>query len=132
MSVAARGINTYLQTEVESRTPLELVVMLYDGALRFTNEAREAILRRDIRTRQRSLSRALDIVSELQSTLDMESGGALAAELDRLYRYVHERLTDASVRQDAKPLDDALRVLTTLREGWIGISKAQSANPRTR
>jgi flagellar protein FliS len=130
--LVARGINSYRQTEVQSRTPLELVVMLYDGALRFTTEAREAIVRRDIRARQQNVSRALDIVSELQSTLDMESGGELAAELDRLYLFVRDRLVDASIKQDVKPVDDALRVLRTLREGWVGISNASQARAAAR
>lgn len=122
----ARGINSYRQTEIQSRTPLELVVMLYDGALRFTADAREAMVRRDIRGRQHNLSRALAIVSELQSTLDMESGGDVAAHLDKLYGYVHDRLMDTSITQELQPLDDARRVLTTLREGWIALSRASS------
>ena len=56
MAIAARGIDSYRQTEIQSRSPLELVVMLYDGALRFTADAREAMVRRDIRTRQQNLS----------------------------------------------------------------------------
>lgn len=122
MPVAARGINTYRQTEIQSRTPLELVVMLYDGALRHTAEAREAMVRRDIRGRQQSISRALAIISELQSTLDLDSGGDLAVQLDQLYGFVRDRLVDASVKQALRPLDEASRVLTTLREGWAGIS----------
>jgi flagellar protein FliS len=129
MSVlSARGISSYRQTEIQSRTPLELVVMLYDGALRFTADAREAIERRDIRSRQHNVSRALAIVSELQSTLDMESGGDVAAQLDRLYGFVRDRLVDASVKQDVKPIDEARNVLTTLREGWLVIS---AKSPRT-
>lgn len=131
MSVlAARGINSYRQTEVQSRTPLELVVMLYDGAIRFANEAREALIRRDIRARQHSISRTLDIVSELQATLDMNTGGDLAAQLDHLYLFVRDRLIDASVRQDARPLEEAIRVLSTLREGWVSISASQTRSAR--
>ena len=123
MSVlSARGISSYRQTEIQSRTPLELVVMLYDGALRFTADAREAIERRDIRSRQHNVSRALAIISELQSTLNMESGGDVAAQLDRLYGFVRDRLVDASVKQDVTPIDEARNVLKTLREGWVVIS----------
>ena len=132
-ALPARGIHTYRQTEIQSRTPLELVVMLYDGALRFTAEARDGIMRRDIRTRQQGLSRALAIVSELQSTLDMDSGGDVAAQLDKLYGFVRDRLIDAQLQQDIKPLDEARRVLTTLREGWLAISHSSSpAQPAVR
>jgi flagellar protein FliS len=123
---AARGIDSYRQTEIQSRSPLELVVMLYDGALRFTGDARDAMVRRDIRARQTHLSRALAIVSELQSTLDMETGGEVAERLDKLYGFVRDRLIEASARQDLQPLDEARRVLTTLREGWLAISRASA------
>jgi flagellar secretion chaperone FliS len=130
-ALAARGVNSYLQTEVQSRSPLELVVMLYDGALRFTADARDAMVRRDIRARQQHLSRALAIVSELQSTLDMDTGGEVAERLDKLYGFVRDRLIDASARQDLQPLDEARRVLTTLREGWLAISRASAAAATT-
>jgi flagellar protein FliS len=125
-AIAARGINSYRLTEIQSRSPLELVVMLYDGALRFTADAREAMVRRDIRARQQHLSRALAIVSELQSTLDMDTGGEVAEHLDKLYGFVRDRLMDASATQDLQPLDEARRVLTTLREGWLAISRASA------
>ena len=127
---AHRAISSYRQTEVQSRTPLELVVMLYDGALRFISEARGAIVRRDIHARHQQISRALAIVSELQSTLDMKSGGKIAAELDRLYVFVRDRLLEASLKQDVKPLDEATRILTKLREGWAGISLASQAQSK--
>jgi flagellar protein FliS len=126
-ALPARGVNSYRQTEIQSRSPLELVVMLYDGALRFTADARDAMVRRDIRARQQHLSRALAIVSELQSTLDMDTGGDVAEHLDTLYGFVRDRLMDASSRQDLQPLDEARRVLTTLREGWLAISRASAS-----
>ena len=125
---SARGANQYLQTQVQSRTPLELIVMLYDGAIRFIGEAREGLVQRDIARRGRAISRAMAIISELQSSLDMEQGGDIAVSLDSLYVYVRDRLVDASIKQDVKPLDDATRVLKNLREGWVAIA-AQSPDP---
>jgi flagellar protein FliS len=126
-ALAARGIDTYRRTEIQSRTPLELVVMLYDGALRFIGDAREAIVQRDIARRAHSISRALAIISELQSSLDMKAGGEIAASLDGLYGFVRDRLVEASIRQDVGAVDEARRVLTTLREGWAGISEERLA-----
>lgn len=128
MSFATARTNPYLQTEVQSRTPLELVVMLYDGALRFIADAREGIVQRDIARRGRAISRAMAIISELQSSLDMEKGGDIAVSLDSLYVYVRDRLVDASIKQDVKPLDDASRVLRNLREGWAGIAAQAPAS----
>jgi flagellar protein FliS len=127
MSQGARARDAYRQTELQSRTPLELVAMLYDGAIRFTSQARQAVERRDIPARRDAVSRAIAIVSELQSTLDVERGGDVAVSLDRLYAFVIERLLAASFKQDSGPLDEALQVLNTLREGWTTIAAPAAA-----
>lgn len=112
----------YLQTHVRSRTPLELVVMLYDGAIRSAQTAAEAAERRDIRTRRDEVSRAMAIVNELHGSLDMERGGEIAVELDRVYTWITSRLVDATVKQDARPLREVHRVLEILRDGWQQIA----------
>lgn len=117
-----RGINAYRQTEVQSRSPLELVVMLYDGALRFMGEAKAGFETKDIKRRADAISRTLAIISELQNTLDMKAGGDIAISLDQLYAFVRDRLVDASVRQDAAPVAEAMAVMTNLRDGWAEIS----------
>jgi len=121
---AHRGLSTYRQTQVQSRTPLELVVMLYDGALKFLNVAREAIVRRDLVARRDAVSRALAIISELQSTLNMAEGGDIAQRLDALYAFANERILLAVQQNSVAPLDDAIRVLETLRDSWLTIANA--------
>jgi len=123
----SNGLHAYRKTEVQSRTPLELVVMLYDGALRFIGVATDAIARGDIRGRSEAISRALAIVSELQSTLDVERGGEMAASLDDMYRYLTQRMVQATVKNDAAPLDEAKRLLETLRDGWQQIAANAAA-----
>lgn len=118
----ARGADAYRRTEAESRSPMELVLMLYDGALRFVAEAREAIARKDIRARANAISRTMAIVAELQETLNVKDGGEIAKELDQLYSYVNTRLLDVTVHQDVQALDDVQRVLTTLRDGWAQVA----------
>jgi flagellar protein FliS len=117
-----QGLAAYRSTQVQSRTPLELVVMLYDGALRFIGTARDAVERRDIAARREALDRAMAIVSELQSTLNMDAGGELAARLDGLYDYVNDRLITAAMQNSVEPLDEARKVLDTLRDGWSTIA----------
>ncbi len=123
---AQRGLSTYRQTQVQSRTPLELVVMLYDGALTFLRQGRHAIEVRDIAARHTATSKALAIVSELQSTLNMADGGEIAQRLDELYSYVNRRILDASRDNAVGPIDDALRVLETLRDSWVSIASSTS------
>lgn len=124
---AQRAASAYRQTEVQSRTPLELVVMLYDGALRFIAQARDAIERKDIRARREAISRALAIMSELQSTLDMDKGGIISEKLDSLYVYINGRLIDASSKQDTRPIDEAARLLTGLRDSWAEAARETAA-----
>ena len=126
-----RGAEAYRQTEAKSRSPLELVVMLYDGALRFVGEAAEAHAKRNISARARAISKTIAILGELQSTLNVKEGGEVAIELDKLYTYIQGRLLDVSMKQDISGLTETQKLLTTLRDGWAQIasppSKAQAS-----
>ena len=128
MSSTARGLSSYRNTQVQSRTPLELVVMLYDGALKFMGTARDAIERRDIPARRDALSRTLAIISELQSTLNLQEGGQVAAELDRLYSYSNVRLLEAAMKNEVAAIDDVKRVFEILRDGWNTIATQPPQN----
>jgi flagellar protein FliS len=119
-----RGAEAYRRVTADTRSPMELVVMLYDGAIRFVGEARDAADRNDIAKRTRAVSRALAIVTELQNTLRLEDGGDVARELDRLYDYLTARLLDSNIKRDRKALDEVHRLLSTVRDGW-----AQAAAP---
>jgi flagellar protein FliS len=123
MQTASRAAGQYLATQVKSSTPLELVVLLYDAALRHATAARDATVRRDLHARRSSLSKLMGILSELQHTLDMERGGEIASRLDDLYTWMLSRVIDATVQQDPGPLDEVRRVLGTLQSGWDAIAK---------
>jgi flagellar secretion chaperone FliS len=121
--------NVYQQVEVSTSNRLQLVVMLYDGAIRFLGEARTAILNRNIRAKAVALDRALAIIGELQSTLQLEEGGDVAASLESLYNYMNESLLLASANMDAKPVDHVIRLLKTLNSAWTEIAqKAEHAS----
>lgn len=126
--LAERGVDSYRRAAVESSSPVQLVVMLYDGALRFCAEARGALLRRDVAAKGKALSRVIAIVGELQATLDLERGGEVAQSLHHLYSFLTDRLLAASFNQSVEPLDEAIRVLTNLREGWAGVSAQQTGS----
>jgi len=124
---ANRAAQAYRRVESESRSPLELVVMLYDGALRFLDEARAAHARHDLRARGRAISKTLAIIGELQNTLDMEKGGAVAEQLDNLYGYINSRLIDVTVKQDIAACDEVHKLLSTLRNAWSQVSSQPPA-----
>jgi flagellar protein FliS len=123
---ASRAAQAYRRVESESRSPLELVVMLYDGALRFLGEASAAAARGDLRARAAAISRVLAIVAELQNTLDLEKGGAVADQLDDLYTYITSRLIDVALKQDVTAIDEARKLLTPIRDAWSQLATAPS------
>jgi flagellar protein FliS len=126
VSGPARGALAYRTIDAQSRSPLELVVMLYDGAIRFLSEAREAHERKDLRARATAVSKALAIVGELRSTLNVDEGSSLAVELDRLYDYMMGRLLEITTKKDVSGLEEVQRLLITVREGWVQVSAATS------
>lgn len=125
-----RGADVYRRTAVQSSSPVELVVMLYDGAIRFVVDAREAIARKDVRNRTHAVSRALAVIAELQNTLNMKEGGDVARELDRLYTYMSTRLLDVTARGDDSAAEEVAKLLRTLREGWSQVAAGGVAAPQ--
>ena len=122
MTQAARALHTYRSTQAQTSSPLELVVMLYDGAVRFLADAERAFAAGDINARAHAISRAMAIVHELRNTLDLAKGGAVAEELDRLYDFVEDRLFAATRDRDPGPVADARRVLSSLADAWRTIA----------
>jgi flagellar protein FliS len=117
------GARSYAQTRVIAASPLQLVAMLYDGAVIAAGAAHDALVRKDIPARRAAVNKLLGIVAELQNSLDMERGGALAAELDRIYDFVVRQVMEAVSTQSAAPMADAHRILQTLRGAWLHIAE---------
>lgn len=119
----------YRKNAVLGASPAGLVVMLYDGALRFIEAGRAAMRAKDLVRQNESLQRAQRIVSELLGTLDHDRGGEIAANLARLYHYVLSGLVEANLYDREAPLDAASATLRELREAWAQIA-ATSAPTR--
>lgn len=112
------GYQQYKKTSVESASREKLLLMMYEGAIKYIKRAQLAMEKKDIAGRGENIGRAFDIVIELNSTLNHEVGGDLAANLEQLYMFITDQLTQANVRGKVEHLENALRVLTTLYEGW--------------
>lgn len=126
----ARAVQAYQTTHIQSQSPLEMVALLYAGAIRFMRAAAEGIERRDLVAKREAMSRATAIVAELRNTLNMAEGGEVARALDGVYAYVTERLVEANVKQDAGPLHESIRLMSALHEAWAAIaSPAPAAAP---
>jgi flagellar protein FliS len=114
--------DTYLENRVLSADPIELVRILYRLAIDRIREAREHLEKGDIAGRSKAISVASEALMELNVSLDHEVGGELSRRLAQLYEYIVWRLLEANVQQSAEPLNEALRLLTTLLEAWQGVN----------
>lgn len=127
MIAHTRGAAAYRKVDAQSRSPLELVVMLYDGVLARLTEAGAAAARNDLPARGLAVSKALAIVTSLQDTLNVEQGGAVASELDRLYTYASQRLLDVTLKKDISGIQEVHSLLAQLRDSWQQIAREGTA-----
>ncbi len=112
--------NAYKQTAINTASKEQLVLMLYDGVVRFSEQGRQAIENKDIEKKQFALVRSQDIIFELINGLDYERGGEIATNLSRLYSYAIKRLVDANLKNDTTGIDEAQNIFRNLREAWAG------------
>jgi len=108
----------YVSTQVSTADRLQLVVMLYDGAISFLNQAKEKMAAQDAAGKGLYLGKALDIVAELNASLNFQEGKEVAANLFHLYNFMTAHLTRANLNWDAAAVDDVIKMLTQLRDAW--------------
>ena len=94
------GFETYQETAVCTQSRGRLVVMLYDGAIRFLKQAIIALEQNDYAAKGVHLTKAMDIIFELNTILDMEQGGQIAQNLRSLYNFMHRHLSEANLKKD--------------------------------
>lgn len=109
----------YKETSVQSASKEKILLMLYEGAIRFMKQAGMAIDNKDIAARGTNIGRAFDIVNELNNTLNHEAGKEIAANLEQLYMFVCEQMTKSNATGEKKPLEDGIRIMETLYSGWV-------------
>src|SRR5262245_58646214 len=112
MNFDARGFTQqYLRQQIENASPAQQLVLLYDGAIKFLMQAKEAIGRGDIQGRHNSNRRAMEIVGYLLEILDVEKGGEVAQRLQRIYSFILKRLMDVDFRNDPVVCDEVIEHL---------------------
>jgi len=112
----------YLETSVQTATPGQLLLMLYDGAAKNCRMAIESIKLQNFADANRFLIKAQDIISELLITLDRSV--PISEQLGMLYNYFIERLIQANLKKDIEPVQEVLSYVVDLRETWTQAIKA--------
>jgi len=113
-----RGTKEYLKTQVLTASREQLLLMLYDGAIRFASQAREKLGEGDFEGTHGLLVRAQRVILHLMSSLDPSVDALLCERLSSLYTFTYMRLVKANVERDPKLIDEAVEILSSLRETW--------------
>ena len=113
-----RALHTYRRMSVETASPGELVLMLYNEAIKTMRDAIGFINEGDPAGSGRCLIKAQDIISELRCSLDYAAGGDVAAKLGGVYDYVYKQLVEANVKKTTRPIEEALALVGEIRLGW--------------
>jgi flagellar secretion chaperone FliS len=120
---------SYRQVATKTAPPGQLVLMLYDGALRSLERALAGFAHEDPAefnmTVHNNLQRALDIIRELNLALNMEKGGQFASTLRRLYDYFDRRIWESNVHKKRDGIEEVIRHLTVLRDAWATMLNGQ-------
>lgn len=112
-------LKNYQNTQVQTASPEQILIMLYDGAIRFLEQASEAMGGGDYATKIKNIDKTLAIIAELNATLDHEIGGEVAANLASLYDFMMREIPRANARNDASVLAPVISILRELREAWV-------------
>lgn len=124
-----RSMNQYAQynnSKVLTASPAELTLMLYDGAIKFTNIAIMAIEKKDIEKAHNNIVKVEKIINEFRATLD--SKYEVSQDFDRVYVYLLQRLLEGNVKKDTEILEEVNTHLRSMRDTWKQVMEANKTN----
>ncbi|MBI2602287.1 MAG: flagellar export chaperone FliS [Deltaproteobacteria bacterium] len=116
----------YQKTAIVTASREKILLMLYEGAIRFVKQAITAMREKNVAEKGRCISKATAIISELMATLDFKAGGSLAADLENLYVFMIDKLIEGNIKNDIKNLESVEKILSTLYVAWKDVVE----NPR--
>ena len=116
------AIDAYQNNAITTQSRGGLIVMLYDGAIKSLRQSITALEDGDLATKGECIGKALDIIIELNSVLDMKAGGEIAADLRRLYDFMISHITQAHIKNDSKMIGEVIALLEDINQGWKAIA----------
>jgi flagellar secretion chaperone FliS len=118
------GLGAYKKTSVQTASKEQILLMLYQAAIRNCKKAIEGIEEKNVAKKGEHIGKMQDIIIELNNSLDFEIGGEVAKELASLYDFILYSSTQANIKIDKVPLEGCLNVLNTLYDGWASAIKS--------
>jgi flagellar protein FliS len=122
-NMSSNGYAQYQQNSILTASPAKLLLMAYDGAIRFARVAGEKMAENNLDEQNTFINKSIAIVIELVSTLKEDVDPVLCGRLRSLYAYVIEKLQLANIEQNQAYLNEAIKILSELREGWAEAEK---------
>lgn len=123
------GLGAYKKTSVETASKEQILLMLYQAAIKNCKKGIEAIEQKNLAKKGEYIGKMQDIIVELSNSLDFEVGGEVAKELASLYDYILYSSTQANIKIDKTHLEGCLKVLNTLYDGWTEAIKNIKTQP---
>jgi len=115
-------ITAYQDNAVTTQSKGRLIVMLYDGAIKFLRLAIREIENKNYEAKGRYINKAIDIINELNAVLDMDAGGEIAGNLRKLYIFMTNRLSQANIKCDPQLIRDVIKLMEELNQSWKAIT----------
>lgn len=121
----------YLERQIMNASPVERIVLCYDGAIKFLSAAKRAIEEGNIQERYNNNKKAGDVIAYLMDTLNMEKGGEVAERLRQVYSYMLRRLMDVDLKNDVLAIDEVVAQLRDLRASWEKVARGDLPSNNT-
>jgi flagellar protein FliS len=117
-----KGIAAYQDSAVTTQSKGRLIVLLYDGAIKFMKLAIKELEANNFEAKGKYINKAQDIINELNAVLDMNAGGDIANNLRKLYSFMSNRLSEANLKRDPKIIREVIELMEELNQSWKAIA----------
>ena len=122
-------MSSYQEHALDGASPVDLVVALYDGIIRFLYAAGDAVDRGDVEARRAAVKRAMDIIIHLQARLRMDVGGRPAQALSEFYASIFAEILQGSQSASKAKFEHAIHCVRNVRDAWREVARDPSVNP---
>ena len=121
MEMALNAAQLYRNNAIQTASPAKLILMLYDGAIKFCNIAMEGLKEKDVQKANTNIIKAERVISELRGSLDFKY--EVAKDFDLVYDYIYRKLIEANIHKDLDALEEALKYTREMRETWAEVMR---------